>query len=162
MALRSVRMPLTLKEVPVKTKKRDLLSREGLVLDCTIDIHVRAEGSKHSRTRDSGQYLIVEGDVTEPLNGITKFLLQVSPVAEPDLGARDMPCVGSVLQVKPTIQAAATLTPAEFQSVLVLASSGKLRSVRMAFQEPHYGRALVASLSFSSRVPEATQLSLGR
>jgi len=136
------------------TKKRDLLSREGRVLECTIDIHVRAAGGKTSRSRDSAHYLIVEGDFTEPLKGITKFLLQVSPDPEPSLGARDMPCVGSVFQVKPTIQAGATLTPAEFQSLLVLASSGTLRSVTMVFQAPHYGHGLIASLSFSSRAPE--------
>lgn len=137
----------------MKAKKRALLSREGVVLDWTIDIHARAEGTKNSRTRESSQYLIIEGDFTEPLNGITKFLLQVTPAAEPDLGARDMPCVGSVIQVKPAIQAAGTLTLAEFRSLLVLAGSGRLKSVVLAFQEPRYGHALIASMSFSSRSP---------
>jgi hypothetical protein len=139
----------------MKARKRELLSREGVVLDWTLDIHARAEGTKHSRSRDSSQYLILEGNLTEPLNGITKFLLQVQATVEPDLGARDMPCVGSVIQVKPQVQAAGTLTPEEFQSLLVLAGSGRLRSLRIVFQKPHYGHALIASMSFSSRAPES-------
>jgi hypothetical protein len=115
----------------------------------------RAEGTRHSRTRDSSQYLIIEGDFTEPLNGVTKFLLQVHATATPDLGARDMPCVGAVIQVKPQIQAAGTLTTEEFQSLFMLAGSGKLRSFAMNFQEPRYGRGLIASMSFSSRDPSA-------
>lgn len=138
----------------MKAKKHELMSREGVVLDWTLDIHARAEGTKHSRTRESSQYLIIEGDFSEALNGVTKFLLQVHAAPQPDLGARDMPCVGSVIQVKPKIQAVGTLTPEEFQSLLMLAGSGNLRSFTMVFQKPHYGHALIASLSFSSRSPE--------
>jgi hypothetical protein len=139
----------------MKVKKHELLSREAVVLDWTLDVYARAEGTKHSRSRESSRYLIIEGELTEPLNGVTKFLLQVDAAATPDLGARDMPCVGSVIQVKPKIQAAGTLTPEEFQSLLMLAGSGKLRSSTMVFQKPHYGHALIASMSFSSRPPES-------
>jgi hypothetical protein len=138
----------------MKANKRELLSREVNVLNWTLDIYARAEGTKHSRVRDSSQYLIIEGEFTEPLNGVTKALLQVQAAATPNLGARDMPCVGSVIQLKPQVQAAGTLTPEEFQSLLVLAGSGKLRSLRIVFQKPHYGRALIANISFSSREPE--------
>jgi hypothetical protein len=136
-------------------KKRELLVREAHVLDWTLDIHVRAEGSKHSRTRESSRYLILESDFTEPLNAVTRVCLQVHPEAEPSLGARDMPSLGSIIQLKPQVQAAGTLTPEEFQSLLMLAGSGKLRSFRMVFQKPHYGHSLIASMSFSSREPES-------
>jgi hypothetical protein len=149
-----VNQPQRAKKRNVKVKKRDLLPREGRVLDWTVDIHVRAEGSKVSRKRESSRYLILEGEFTEPLGGVTSFLLQLSPDPEPTVGAREIPSVGSVIQVKPNIQAVASLTPDEFHYLFLLASSGKLRSVYMAVQEPHYGRALIASFSFSSREPE--------
>jgi hypothetical protein len=138
----------------VKKPKRELLSREGLVSGWTLDIYASAVGTKNIRSRESARYLIVEGEFTEAVKGVAKFLLQVSPESEPGVGAREMPCVGSVLQLKPQIQAAATLTSDEFHDLLLLASTGKLRTFQMAFQEPHYGHALIASMSFSSRDPE--------
>jgi hypothetical protein len=106
-----------------------------------------------SRSRESSRYVILEGEFLEPLSGATKFLLQLSPQLEPSLGGGDIPSVGSVIQVKTQVQAVVTLTPDEFHYVFLLASSGKLLSVYMAVQEPYYGRALIASMSFSSRPP---------
>lgn len=139
----------------MKARKRGLLSRDGNILDWTVDIYVRAEGTKRSRTRDSAQYMILEGELTEPLNGVTQFLLQLHPAEQPDLGARETPSLGAIIQVKPKIQVAGTLTPEEFRSLFLLAGSGKLRSCALVFQEPHYGHALVAGMSFSSRPPES-------
>lgn len=139
----------------VKAKKRELLPREGRVLDWTVDIHARAEGPKGARRRESSQYMIIEGELTEALGGATSFLLQLRPDPDTTVGTGEIPSVGSVIQVKPKIQAVASLTPDEFHYLFLLASSGKLRSVYMAVQEPHYGRALIASFSFSSRPPEA-------
>jgi hypothetical protein len=141
-------------EVEMTAKKRELLVREGIVLDCTTDIFVRAEGVKLSRTRESSRYLILEGDFTEPLNGVSKFSMHVHTEAEPHLGNREIPSLGSILRLKPEIQPVVTLTPGEFQSLLILASGGKLRSVRVVFQKPHYGHALISSMSFSSSEPE--------
>jgi hypothetical protein len=138
----------------MKSKKRDILLREGQVLDWELHVYARAEGTKQSRHRDSSQYLILEGEFTEPVNGVAKFSLQLHADAEPGVGARDMPCVGSVLRVKPEIQAGATLTPEEFQSILLLASTGNLKYLAMYFQQPRYGSALIANLSFSSRMPQ--------
>jgi hypothetical protein len=142
-----------------KGKTRELLPREARVLDWTVDIHARGEGPKTARRRESSQYMIVEGELTEPLGGVTSFLLQLWPDPDTSVGTREIASVGSVIQVKPTIQVAASLTPDEFHSVFLLASSGKLRSVYMAVQEPRYGRALVASFSFSSRPPEIEEAS---
>jgi hypothetical protein len=138
-----------------KPGKRELLSREGVVQDWTMDIHVRAEGTKLSRTRESSRYIILDGELTESLNGVTKFSMQVQTEAEPELGHRGMASLGSNIQVKPQVQVVVTLTLEEFQSLLMLASSGKLRSFRMVFQRPHYGHALIANMSFSSRAPES-------
>lgn len=137
----------------MQAKKRGMVSREGLVHKWTVDIYVRAEGDKHSRSRTSAQYLILEGDFIEPLKGVTKFSLQLNTDAQPELGTREIPSVGAVLRVKPEIQAAGSLTPDEFQSILLLASVGRLRRFGMNFQEPRYGRALIANLSFSSGEP---------
>jgi hypothetical protein len=59
--------------------------------------------------------LDLEGHFAEPLNGVNNCLLQVQATAEPDLGARDMPCVGAVIQVEPQIRAAGTLTYGKVQ-----------------------------------------------
>lgn len=137
--------------------KRAMVQREGIVSKWTLDIYARAEGTKNARSRTSAQYLILEGEFSEPLKGVTKFSVQLSPADEPGLGAREIPTVGALLRVKPEIQAAGTLTPEEFRSVLLLASACKLRTFGMVFQEPRYGSALIASFSFSTRDPTADE-----
>jgi hypothetical protein len=145
------------KKPATKQKKRELLPREARVVGWTVDVHARGEGSKTARRRESSQYLIIEGELTEALGGVTSFLLQLWPDPDAGVGTREIASVGSVIQVKPKIQVAASLTPAEFHRVFLLASSGNLRSVYMAVQEPRYGRALIASMSFSSREPECSE-----
>lgn len=137
--------------------KRSMLQREGSVSSWTLDIYARAEGKTNARSRGSAQYLILEGEFIEPLKGVARFSVQLSPADEPDLGAREIPTVGSVLRVKPEVQAAGTLTSDEFRSVLLLASAGKLRTFGMVFQEPRYGSALIASFSFSTDDPAADE-----
>ena len=44
------------------------------------------------------------------------------------------------------------LTEREFDMVLALAAEGKLLSVAVSFQKPHYGRGVITSVDFSSEM----------
>jgi hypothetical protein len=137
-----------------RSTRREIIARTGRITSWTLHLHVHAVAHAGLRQRESSSYLILEGELTETLNDMSSFMLQVSPEIEPSVGSREMPCVGSVLTTKPRLEAAGALTFEEFRSVLALATSGNLRSSRMAFQKPFYGKALVASMSFHSDVLE--------
>lgn len=133
---------------------RKLISRDGTVTAWRLDAYVHATGTKLTAVRESDRYLIVEGTLTEAVKGVAAYSIQFTSEPQPSLGNRDMPCVGSILRVKPRIDAAATLTPEEFKTMLTLATTDNLKSLTLYFQEPRYGSGLIASVSFFSHPPE--------
>lgn len=137
----------------MKRVHRPLIAREGSVLAWELHIYARADGSKQHRERKSSLYLVLQGEFSEPVKGISLYSLQLMSTAEPDVGNREMPCVGSILRVKPRIDAGGTLTKEEFEALLTLATTGNLRHMGMIFEEPRYGSALIASMSFFSQPP---------
>lgn len=94
------------------------------------------------------------GEFTEPVRGISAFSLRVRPEAKPGLGNVEIPSVGAWSATKPAFDGGVYLSEREFDLVLAMATSGKLVSVHFHFQEPHYGKALIASVSFGSDPPE--------
>jgi len=138
-----------------KNRKSDLLSRYGTVHDTRIDLNIQAErlhGNLYQRK--SSIYVDVIGEFTEPVSGVTQFSILTFPVEKPELGKTVIPSIGSFIRIKPTAQSVIELSLEEFQNLMQLAASGKLRSCYLAFNEPFRGRASIVSISFSSDPPE--------
>lgn len=98
--------------------------------------------------------LDIRGEFTTPVRDISTFTLRINPEAEPSLGNAEIPCVGVWTSVKPAFNGSVDLSDREFDLVRTMASSGKLVSVHLNFQQPHYGKSLIASVSFSSDSPD--------
>lgn len=137
-----------------KAKKRDITSRYGTVTswDTSVFIYVDKRGGQTERRTLIS--LGLKGDLLKPVRNITGFELNAFPDKEPKLGNAEIPSVGSIIATRPLVSAVVNLSEQEFQVVLALATSGQLASVRLSFQEPRYGSALIVSCSFSSQPPE--------
>ena len=137
-----------------KRKKRDILSRFGTVTSWDLSVFVYSEKRSATAERQALISLVLKGTLVEPVRNTTAFGLTVFPCADPELGNAEIPSVGSIIAMKPVLNAVVQLAYEEFQVVMALATAGRLVSVRLSFQEPRYGSALIASCSFSSQPPE--------
>ena len=136
-------------------RKSELLPRSGIVTVARIDMHIYADKQRGSvRERKSSIHIDVMGEFTEPVSGITKFSILTHPVPMPAAGQAEIPCIGSFTRFKPIAQGVVELSVDEFQNLMLLATSGKLRSCYVAFNTPYRGHALIVSVSFSSGPPE--------
>lgn len=138
----------------MKRAHRPLLAREGSVSAWALHVYARADGNKNHRERRSSHYLLLQGEFSERVKGVSHYSLQLTSAVEPNVGNQDMPCVGSILRVKPRIEAGATLTKEEFEALLTLATTGNLRHMGMRFEELRYGSGLIVSMSFFSHPPQ--------
>jgi len=93
----------------------------------------------------------MRGRFSEALNGVSDFGVQVSGNPDPQLGSAEIRSVGSVVSTKPTVQAVVDLSENEFRALLAMADAQRLASCRICFDKPHYGKAPILSVSFSTR-----------
>lgn len=146
-------MPSTTK--PRRTPaKRALLSITGSPTDWGGELFVYGDRRDGSDLRHTILSLDIRGEFTTPVRGTTAFVLRVRSEDKPSLGNVEIPCVGVWIAVKPAFDGSVNLSHREFDLVLAMAASGKLASVHLNFQEPRYGKSLIATVSFSSYRPE--------
>ena len=96
----------------------------------------------------------IEGELTEPVVGISQFSIMAYVDSNPVAGQAEVPSIGVFTAIKPVLQGAIDLSPSEFQSLLTMASAGMLRSCYFAFTKPRYGSALIVNADFSSRATD--------
>ena len=137
-----------------KSSKRLFLSRAGSVNSWGGYVFVYGDRRDGENSRHRLLSLDVRGEFTTPVRDISAYALRVTPEAEPSLGNVEVPCVGVWTATKPAFDGGVYLSDREFDLVLAMATSGKLASVHLNFQEPHYGKSLIASVSFSSDPPD--------
>jgi hypothetical protein len=135
-----------------KSSKRLMLSRAGSVINWGGYVFVYGVRRDAEIFRHSLLSLDIRGEFTTPVRDISAFALRVTPEAEPSLGNVEIPCVGVWTAAKSALEGL-PFRPGVFDLVLAMATSGKLASVHFNFQEPHYGKSLIASVSFSSAPP---------
>lgn len=148
------RRPRVSRKPKARSPRRESISRAGLVQSWDASVFVRAESEHGVRERKSMIVLDLHGELQEPVKTVKPFKLTVFAEAEPAPGAGDIPSVGSIISMRGEMDAVVQLAPVEFQLLMAMATSGRLRSVHLSFQEPRYGSALIASFSFSSRDPD--------
>lgn len=74
-------------------------------------------------------------------------------LTEPKAGRAEIPNAGAVLAVRPRLVAVVSLAPDAFGLLASMMLLRRLASSQLSFQEPRYGKALVASFSFSTQSP---------
>lgn len=138
-----------------KTPQRELLSRYGVLSTWRADIHILSKRPRGEiATREGRVYLEVKGDLTEPVAGITRFSVLTFVSDKPTVGQGEVPSVGSITKVKPELQVSVDLSLSEFQTLMQLATTEKLRSCYLAFLAPRRGRAPIVSISFGTGMPD--------
>ena len=137
-----------------KVKKREISHHNGTVSSWDASLFVYIDKRGGETTRQTLLSLQLKGEFLAPVKNITGFQLTAFPYKTPSVGNAEMPSVGSIIATKPLIDAVVTLSEQEFQVLFALATSGRLASLHLSFQEPRYGSALIASCSFSSQPPE--------
>jgi hypothetical protein len=136
-------------------RRRELLSRYGHVTAWHSSLCERADRPRgQPPERESHASIQFEGEFTEPVRDVTRFLIQVSPSAKLDIGNADVPNVGAFISVKPALQGMVDMTEGHFQELLTLAASGRLAWCHVAFTVPVRRSALIVSISFDTRPPD--------
>lgn len=135
-----------------KRPKRDLLSRIGVVSDWGGHLFVYADRRRgEQEARQTLLSLELRGVFKEAVKGVTDFELGVVPSdKELGVGNAEIACVGVFSSAKPSLRGSVYLSSREFDLIVALAAAGKLAEISVNFQEPRYGSALIASVSFSS------------
>jgi len=93
----------------------------------------------------------MRGKLSEPLNGVTDFYVQISGTPDPQLVSADTRSVGYVISMKPVVQAVVDLSEGEFRALVAMAGAQRLTTCRICLDKPHYGKAPIVSVSFSTR-----------
>lgn len=137
-----------------RSKRRELMSRAGVVHGWDASVFVRAESQHGAPERKPMLVLELRGELSEPVKKVGSFKVRVFAEAQPAVGASEIPSVGSVLSMEGSLDAVVQLADREFQLVAAMATAGRLTLVHLCFQEPRYGSALIASCSFDTREPD--------
>lgn len=142
----------------VSTKRKskpELLARSGTVADWGGHVSIHGDRRAGEGCRTTLMSLDIRGEFTTPVKGVAAFRLRVTPEISPSSGNAEIPAVGVWTSAKPALEGSVYLSDREFDLVRTMAAAGKLASIYVSFQQPHYGSSLIASVSFSSDPPEA-------
>jgi len=85
---------------------------------------------------------------------VIRFMIQLSPTSNPDIGNPERPNVGAFIALKPELQGVVDIGEGRFQQLLTLATSGRLEWCHVAFTAPYRRSALIVSISFNTRPPD--------
>ena len=131
-----------------------MISRSGAVTGWEAGLYLHAEGRREDRERKAMLALDVYGNLKEPVRNVNAFKITLFSASDPTPGKAEIPSVGSIIAVKPTLDLVVTLADRELSLLTAMAAAGRLKHVDICFQEPKYGTALVASCEFQTKAPE--------
>ena len=136
-------------------RRRELLSRYGRIRSWHASLSERVDRPRgQPPERESHASIQFEGEFTEPIRDVTRFLIQVSPTDKPDIANADRPNVGAFIALRPELQGMVGMTEGHFHELLTLAASGRLAWCHVAFTVPFRRSALIVSISFDTRPPD--------
>ena len=141
-----------------KIKRQTNLMRYGAVKNWRANIGVHVEKSRgHLPERACGSWLELSGDFSEPVVGVSAFTVLAHPNPEVSLGSTEPPCIGVFIEAKPVMQAVVAFSDGEFDRLLALAVSNQIRSIFFSFTPPHWRRAEIVNIDFSTRTVEEAE-----
>lgn len=136
-------------------RRRELLSRYGRVTNWHASLRERADRPRgQPPVRENRATVLIEGEFTEPVGEVTRFLIQVSPTETPELGNVEIPNVGVFISVNPELQGVVDMTEIRFQELLTIAASGRLTWCQVVFTAPFRRSAFIVSTDFTTRSPD--------
>jgi hypothetical protein len=134
-----------------KRRSDELLPRYGDIKRLRASLGIRADRPRSLPPERVTMLTIhVEGELTEPVAGTSQFSIMVYVNSNPVVGKTGVPSIGTVIGIKPVLQAVIDLSPAEFQSLLTMASTGMLRSCYLCITKPRYRSARIVTADFNS------------
>jgi hypothetical protein len=137
-----------------RDRRSDLMNRYGRITNWHAGLWVHADRPRgRPPCRESSTSIHLTGELTEPVRGVTKFMIQIGIVKNPSLGNSEVPSVGSFISIKPELQGVVGVSEAEFQNLLILTASGRLEWCFVSFTSPFRRSALIVSIDFSTRPP---------
>jgi len=145
-------MPAKKPAGPRRSTKHECLRRVGLVESWGGYLYLSADRERSGVERRSMHGLKFKGTLTDSVAGVSAFELTVCSDPRACASSGDTPSIGSWLKVKPVLNGLVMLAEREFDLVLALAVAGKLVSISVRFQKPHYGNGLISRVDFSSDV----------
>ncbi|OGA80225.1 MAG: hypothetical protein A2711_11370 [Burkholderiales bacterium RIFCSPHIGHO2_01_FULL_63_240] len=145
-------MPAKKPQGPKRSTKDEWLRRVGLVESWGGYLYLSADRERSGVERRSMHGLKLKGGLTDPVAGVSAFELTVCSDPRACASSGDVPAIGSWLKAKPALDGLVMLAEREFDLVLALAVGGKLASISVSFQKPHYGHGLITRVDFSSEV----------
>ena len=99
-------------------------------------------------------WLELRGVLDEPVRQTSEIVLSLYPNTRTKVGTTRPPAVGAIVGAKATVDAVISLPHVEFDRLWSFAFSGHLKNAWMAFTAPHYNKALILAVSFSSQPEE--------
>jgi hypothetical protein len=130
--------------------KRANLYRTGTVTKWSAGVGVMlADKVLSPGNRLGGIDLTLEGDMSEPVKGVSSFVLRLYPTTIGD--DEKVKCVGAVMKAKPALELLLFVTLAELQLIATLAASGVQIYCRFGFQEPKYNQGEVHTFTISTQ-----------
>jgi hypothetical protein len=136
-------------------RRRELLSRYGRITSWHASLSERVDRPRgQPPERESHASIQFEGEFTEPVRDVTRFLVQVSPTDKPDTGNAERANVGAFISMRPALQGMVDMTEGHFQELVTLAASDRLAWCHVVFTVPFRRSALIVSISFDTRPPD--------
>ena len=114
-------------------KGRELIARAGTVTDCEAGLYLHAEGGREDRGRRAMLALDVYENLQEPVRNVSAFKITLFSEPDPTPGQAEIPSVGSIISVKPTLDLVVTLADRELSLLMAMAAAGRLKHVDICF-----------------------------
>jgi hypothetical protein len=138
-----------------RKKKCDLLACWASIKAWDASVAVHSQKSRGQSQQDSMRTMTVQGSLLQPVRDVSEICIMLAAEAEPTLAKSGIPSIGSIIATKPAFSLVVRPSETEFQYSVALATSGRLRSMHLCFQEPRHGSALIESCSLGTRPAEA-------
>lgn len=137
-----------------RSRHREVLSRYATITEWRPSLTVltnKPRGLPHERL--VLHHINFFGTLEEPLKGVSELAGHIYPGTDVSIGNARIPCIGSIISMRPAVSLVATFTFDEFSWLLTLAAGNQLAACYFSCNEPIRGYAPVFSLSFDKDVP---------
>ncbi len=122
-------------------------------VDVCVALHPD-DTSPDDRIGGSRAWLELRGTVDEQIAETSDVAIHISAADKADRGSGPPPCVGAIIQVRPTVSVVVAFPHLEFDRLWAMALAGRLTHAHLTFVKPRYGKARVLNLSLSNTAEE--------
>lgn len=137
-------------------RQQEILNRYLTIDQWSPSLSVRVDKPRGlPPERQTLHSLDFRGTLEEPLKGITAVHGNIFPAEDVSIANAEKPCVAVIISMREKIDVVAHVSREEFSWLLTMVAGNLVGAAYMAFNAPLRGHALVISLSFFGKLPEA-------